>query len=152
MSQKVNFSGVWLLVLGKMDTNVSVESFSPVFRWKCGWKNRLLLTTECHNKKDKLDILVLFQVFENITIKSMYIYVYIYIYTYKKCFSLYIILSMILQLGGLGSLIGGTTIASGAKDYTDVESKRGKFDFWYQWRNNDGIWGRRGGGYKHYSS
>jgi hypothetical protein len=36
---------------------------------------------------------------------------------------------MILQLGGLGTLIFGTTIASEAKDYTDVESKRGKFDF-----------------------
>jgi hypothetical protein len=38
-------------------------------------------------------------------------------------------LSMILQLGGLGNLIGGITTASVANDNDDVESKRGKFNF-----------------------
>jgi hypothetical protein len=48
-----------------------------------------------------------------------------------KCFSLYIMLSMILQLGGLGTVYDGiSTALSGGG--VDAQSKKGKFDFWYQ--------------------
>jgi hypothetical protein len=68
-------------------------------------------------------------------------------------FSLYIILFMILQLGALGTLIDG--VLSAVKiDSVNADDKTGKFEFWYQWRNNDitvkslqqpeGFWVRRG--------
>jgi succinate-acetate transporter protein len=40
-------------------------------------------------------------------------------------------LSMILQIGGLANLITGITTAA-LSDSFDAESKKGKFDFWYQ--------------------
>jgi hypothetical protein len=40
---------------------------------------------------------------------------------------------MILQLGGLGNLIGGITTAVRAADYfVDAETVKGKINFWYQ--------------------
>jgi hypothetical protein len=48
----------------------------------------------------------------------------------KRCFSLYIILSMILQLSGVGDLITGISTAV-------AEGGNGKFVFWYQRRNNE---------------
>jgi hypothetical protein len=47
----------------------------------------------------------------------------------KRCVSLYIILSMILQLSGVGNLITGIS--------TTAEGDNGKFVFWYQQRNNE---------------
>jgi succinate-acetate transporter protein len=50
--------------------------------------------------------------------------------------SLYIMLSMILQLGGLANLIIGiSTAVSG--DSAKAENKIGKFDSWYQRRNSE---------------
>jgi len=46
----------------------------------------------------------------------------------KNCFSLYIILRVILQLGGLGNVIGGITRAAEVGD----ETGNGKFNLWYQ--------------------
>jgi len=40
-------------------------------------------------------------------------------------------LSMILQLGGVGDLINGIATAV-AGDFVDDENRNGKFDFWYQ--------------------
>jgi hypothetical protein len=48
----------------------------------------------------------------------------------KRCFPLYIILSMILQIGGAGNLIIGIATAV-------EEGGNGKFVFWYQRRNNE---------------
>ena len=40
---------------------------------------------------------------------------------------------MILQLGGVGNIIGGiTTAVRAADDFVDAESVKGKFIFWYQ--------------------
>ena len=51
----------------------------------------------------------------------------------KRCFSLYTTLLMILQLGGVGNIIGGiTTAVRAADDFVDAESVKGKFIFWYQ--------------------
>jgi len=72
--------------------------------------------------------------FENITFKSMHNY------TWKKnCFSLYIILRMILQLGGVGNVIAGIAgiIAAAAvagSEFSNEGIENGKFDLWYQWR------------------
>jgi hypothetical protein len=52
-------------------------------------------------------------------------------------FSLYIILFMILQLGALGTLIDG--VRGVASDSVNAGGKKGKFEFWYQWRNSDVI-------------
>jgi len=39
-------------------------------------------------------------------------------------------LSMILQIGGLGIIIVGITIAK-SRDYSYEERRKSKFDFWY---------------------
>jgi len=62
---------------------------------------------------------------------------------------------MILQLGALMNLIIGITTAVEASNSVDADSKKGKFDFWYQWRNR--VFARawrnlRKEGYKHYSA
>jgi len=50
----------------------------------------------------------------------------------KYIHTLYIILSMILQMAGLGNIIGGiTTAATAAENFVDTESVKGKFNFWY---------------------
>jgi len=41
---------------------------------------------------------------------------------------------MILQIGGLANLITGIATAA-IGNSVDAESKNGKVDFWYQWRN-----------------
>ena len=79
-------------------------------------------------------------------------------------------LSMILQLGGLGNLLIGITVAAVAAvagnavntenkevvSFVHTENKEGKLDFWYQWRySEDAVtaWRiLRKVGYKHYSS
>ena len=39
---------------------------------------------------------------------------------------------MILQMAGLGNIIGGiTTAATAAENFVDTESVKGKFNFWY---------------------
>jgi hypothetical protein len=48
----------------------------------------------------------------------------------KRCFYLYITLSMILQIGGVVGLVIGIATAA-------VEVGDGKFFFWYQRRNNE---------------
>jgi hypothetical protein len=50
----------------------------------------------------------------------------------EECFSRYIMLSMILQFGGLAGLIGGIRLAVLASDSFDPNIKKGKFDFWCQ--------------------
>jgi len=45
-------------------------------------------------------------------------------------FLLYLMLSMILQIGGLWNIIGGITTAA-ASHHFDEEHRNGKFDFWY---------------------
>jgi hypothetical protein len=47
------------------------------------------------------------------------------------CLSLDNVSSLILQLGGLLSLIGGIAVAA-AVGAPDEKSKIGKFEFWYQ--------------------
>jgi hypothetical protein len=59
------------------------------------------------------------------------------IHTLKNiCLSLHILLSMILQLGGLLCLIGGialaVAVAVGTKDTVDEEVKKGNLEFWFQ--------------------
>ena len=46
-------------------------------------------------------------------------------------------LSVILQLGGLGNLIIGITTAAAAGNAVNDESKKCKFEFWYLWRNGE---------------
>ena len=53
----------------------------------------------------------------------------------KRCFSLYITLPMILQIGGVGYLYFGINRATSADSFNDAEVRSGKFDFFYQWRN-----------------
>ena len=74
----------------------------------------------------------------------------------RRCFSLYIILLMILQLGGFVNLIGGITTATSAADYfQDSETANGKLDFCYPWSNREisvTDWRNlRKEWYKHYS-
>jgi len=58
-------------------------------------------------------------------------------------------LSMILQICGLGIIIGGIRIARSSDDFYERLTKC-KFDFWYLWRNSEisttawRFWGRRG--------
>jgi hypothetical protein len=49
----------------------------------------------------------------------------------EECFSLYIMLSIILQLYALGTLIVGVGVAV-ESDSIDPYIKIGKFDFWFQ--------------------
>ena len=90
-------------------------------------RNRWLLTTECHNKQDNMHFPFIFSNFENVTFKAC-----LYIYLKKRYFPLYIMLCMILQLGGLGNLIIGITAAAAAGNSVNVENKNGKLDFLYQ--------------------
>jgi hypothetical protein len=51
----------------------------------------------------------------------------------KICLSFYIILSIILQIGGLGSIAGGITEAAvTASDDENKDLRSGKFKLWYQ--------------------
>jgi hypothetical protein len=65
-------------------------------------------------------------------------------------------LSLISQLACLWNLIIGIVAASAASDSVNADNKKGKFDFWYQWRNSiisATAWRYlRTEGYKHYSS
>jgi len=62
---------------------------------------------------------------------------------------------MILQMEGLVYLIIGIAAVASKGDSVDAESKEGKVDFWYQWRNSEvsaTAWRiLRKEGYKHYS-
>ena len=92
-----------------------------------------------------------FKSFQNIIFESMQTYTW----KKKRCFSLYIILLMILQLGGLGNLIGGITTAASADYFHDSESRNGKLDFCSPWSNREvsvTAWRNlRKERYKHYS-
>jgi len=62
---------------------------------------------------------------------------------------------MILEFDALTNLIIGITTAVVARNSVDADSKKGKFDFWYQWRNRvfAKAWRNlRKEGYKHYSA
>jgi hypothetical protein len=65
-------------------------------------------------------------------------------------------LSLISQLASLWNLIIGIVAASAASDSVNADNKKGKFDFWCQWRNSvvsATAWRiLRKEGYKHYSS
>ena len=112
--------------LRKMDANVSVESLLPVFRWKRGWKEQVTANCRVSQQEDNMHFPLIFSNFW-----ESHIYKHAYIYTKKRCFSIYIMLSMILQLYGLGNLISGITTAAD-KSVKDVG---GRFYFWYRWRN-----------------
>jgi hypothetical protein len=55
----------------------------------------------------------------------------------RECYALYILLSVILQIGGLVCLLAGIVIAAVAaekeeRDSLDGDKREGNFDFWYQ--------------------
>jgi hypothetical protein len=92
-------------------------------------RNRLLLTAECHIKKDKLEFPF---IFSRVLIKSQ---LKACIHTPENiCITLYIILSTILQLSGVLCLIGGIKFATvtAASDFPNEETKTGNFKFCYQ--------------------
>jgi hypothetical protein len=85
--------------------------------------NRFLLTTECQNMKDNLD----FPLIVSKLLRMSHLKAYIHIFKIRR-FSLYIMLSMILQLGGLANLIIGISSAV-IGDTFDAETSKGKFQF-----------------------
>jgi hypothetical protein len=90
-------------------------------------RNRLLLTTEGHTKKDSFDF---YFIFSRVS-KMSYLKASIHILS-EISFTLYIILSMILQLSGLVSLIvGGIYAATTAGEWVFSEFATGKFNFCY---------------------
>ena len=75
----VSFSGAWRLVLGKMDMNISLESLSPAFRWKRGWKEQVTANYRVsHQERQSGFSFYCFTFYENVTLKSMHMY------TWKK--------------------------------------------------------------------
>jgi hypothetical protein len=69
-----------------------------------------------------------FKCFKKVTIKPC-------IHTPENiCITLYIILSIILQLSGVLCHIGGVTLAAAAAGthYVKENNKTGNFEFWYQ--------------------
>ena len=88
-------------------------------------RHRFLLTTGCHIKKDNLDFSFIVSIVLRISpLKHTYRYL-------KQCFSLYIMLSMILQIGGGAYLIAGI-VGEVESDHLEVAGEEGKFAFWYQ--------------------
>jgi hypothetical protein len=85
--------------------------------------NWFLLTTERQNMKDNLDFpLIVSKLLRMSRLKAC-----IHIFKIRR-FSLYIMLSMILQLGALANLITGITTAV-IGDSFDAETKQGKLQF-----------------------
>jgi len=58
------------------------------------------------------------------------------VHIFKKWFSLYITLTIILQIAGLTQLITGSVLAATYSSPYDGSDKS-KFDFFYQWSNID---------------
>jgi len=90
-------------------------------------RNRLLLTTECHDNTEYLDFLF---VVSN-PLRISHLKACIHILDKKSSFTLYIVLSITLQVEGLGTLIPGSVTAA-SDDFANDESKKGKINFCYQ--------------------
>jgi len=129
--QEVSSSETCRLVLAKMDKNVSVESLLPHFTWKRRWKKQVTANYRVSQQDRQTGFnFCCFKSFKNVTHKGKRTY------SLKKWFSLYILLSMVLQIYSLAHLIIGSVIAAaGANVYDD--GGKGKFNFRYQWRNSE---------------
>jgi hypothetical protein len=81
--KEVSSSGAWLLLVRKMDTNISEESHLPVFRLKRGWKERVTPNYRVSQQERWSGVFLLFQIFW-----ECHIWQHIYIHTLeKRCFS-----------------------------------------------------------------
>jgi hypothetical protein len=130
--KEVCSSGVSHVVLSKVGTNVSEEPLLPIIKLKRGCKKQVTSNyTVSHQEREFWFFSYFFKSFEIVTFKTMHTY------TLRITFTLYIILSMILQLSGLVNLIVGSIIAATTQGRNLVlpRENSGKFDFWYQWRN-----------------
>ena len=79
-------------------------------------RNRLLLTTKCHIKRDNLNFPFIVSYIMRMSHLKGSKHT-----SEKRCFSLYIKLSIIFQAGGVVNIIAGIEAAATI----------GKFDFWY---------------------
>ena len=61
--KEVGSSGAWRLVLGKMDTNISVESLLQVIRWKRGWMEQV--TFNCRMSQQERQFGIFFHFFKS---------------------------------------------------------------------------------------
>jgi hypothetical protein len=76
--KEVDSFGAWRLVLGKMDTNVSEESLSPVFSWKRGWKEQVTANYRVSQQTRQSGFsFYCFRSFENVTFKSIHTYIHL---------------------------------------------------------------------------
>jgi hypothetical protein len=135
--KEVRSSRVWHLVLSKMDTNVSEESHLPVIRLNRGWKEQV--NPKCrmsHQEREAGFYFYFFKILRMWHLKAwIYVYmcVYIYIYIWKKSFSLYITIPMILQVAGIVYLGAGISATLPMMRSCRPYYATRKFDFWYQW-------------------